>query len=136
MLCELVEEVGRVGSYVRISCNKSEILSQFSNIRSVTTCKTIWNGSLISLSFHQKISPGLEPISAEENTDDTEKFFTASYPCQVKTKVDILKVNGGVNAEVQTCGYTYVQYHDALDIIIIEVIVTMFCIGASSAQNI
>ena len=40
VLCEFVEEDGRVGGYVRRSCYKSAILRQFNNIRAVTTRKT------------------------------------------------------------------------------------------------
>ena len=47
-----------------------------------------------------------------------EKILTASYLCQVKTKVDILKAIGDDNAVLQTRGYKYAQVHYALDIII------------------
>ena len=73
VLCELVEEVGCVGSYVRRIFNKSEIICQFTNLRAVTTRKTRWTGSFMCLSHQLKISPGIEPIFAEENTDDMEK---------------------------------------------------------------
>ena len=121
LFCELVEEVSRVGISVRRSCKKSAIICQFTNIRAVTTCNTCWTGSLMCFSRHLKISPGLDPIAAEENTDDMEKIFTASYPCQVKTKLDMLKDIGDSNAVLHTRGYTYAQVHDALDILIEEV---------------
>ena len=50
-----------------------------------------------------------------------EKILTASYLCQVKTKVDILKAIGDDNAVLQTRGYKYAQVHYALDIIIKQV---------------
>ena len=121
VLCELVSEVGGVGSPGRIICKKSAILRQFTNIRDFTTCNTHWIGSLICISLQLKISPGLYPIDYEENTDDTEKIITASYLCQVKTKVDMLKDIGDANALIQTRGYTYAQVHDAIDILIKEV---------------
>ena len=67
---------------------------------------------------HLKISPGLEPISAEENTDDMEKIITASYFFHVKTKVGMLKAIGDANDVLLTRGYTYSQGRDALDILI------------------
>ena len=76
LLCELEEEVGRVGSYVIRICKKSAILFKFINIRSATSCNTRWTTSLMWLSRHLKISSGLEPISAEENTYDMEKILT------------------------------------------------------------
>ena len=87
VLCELVEEVGRIGTYVRISCNKSAILFQFNNSRSVTTCKTSWTGSLMCIIFRLKISPGLDPIASGKNSDGMDKILMASYLCQIKTKV-------------------------------------------------
>ena len=112
-LCELVEGVSRVGSSVRRSCKKSAIICQFTNIRAVTTCKTRWTESLMSLSRHLKISPGLAPIVAEENTDDMEKIITASYLYQVKTKVGMIKAIGDDNI--------YSQGRYALDLLIKEV---------------
>ena len=120
VICELVEEFGCNGSSVRIRCKKSALMRQFTNIRAVTTCKTFFTGSLICLSCHLKIYPGLEPISAEENTDDMEKILTASYLRQVKTKLDILKSIGDENTVIKTRGYTYSQGCDAHDLIIKE----------------
>ena len=65
VLCELVEEVGRIGSSVRKFCKKSEILRQSTNVISVTTFKTRWTGLLVCFSRHLKYSPGLEAIAAE-----------------------------------------------------------------------
>ena len=113
VLYKLVEEVGLVGSSIIISCKKSAILCQFTNIRAVTTCKTRWTESLMSLSRHLKISPGLAPIVAEENTDDMEKIITASYLYQVKTKVGMIKAIGDDNI--------YSQGRYALDLLIKEV---------------
>ena len=73
------------------------------------------------LSHQLKFSPGIEPISAEENTDDMEKILIASYLCQFKTKADMLKSIGNDNAVMHTRGYTYAQGLDALDILIGEV---------------
>ena len=75
VLFELVEEDGRVGSSVRRICKKSEILRQFTNLRSITTFNTSCTGSLMCLSFHLKIYPGLEPIADEENSDDIWRKF-------------------------------------------------------------
>ena len=73
------------------------------------------------LSHHLKISPGFEPIAAEENTDDMEKILTASYLCQVKTKVDMIKFIGDANSVLHTCRYKYSQGRDAIDLIIKQV---------------
>ena len=62
VLCELLEEVSRVLSYVRRSFNKSSILRQFTNIRSVTACNTSWIGSLICISLYLKFFQGLIPL--------------------------------------------------------------------------
>ena len=65
VLCEFVEEVGRIGSSIRRSCNKSAILLQFINLRAVTTCNTRWTESLMCRISHLGISPGLDPIAVE-----------------------------------------------------------------------
>ena len=68
-----------------------------------------------------KISPGLEPIDAEENTDDMEKILTASYLRQVKTKLDMLKAIGDANTLIQTHVYKYAQGRDVIYLLIREV---------------
>ena len=113
-----MEEVLHVGSYVRISCKKSAITRQFSNLRYVTTCQTSWTGSLMCISCHLNISMGLETIAAEENTDDMEKMLTASYLCQVKNKLDMLKSICGADDVLQTHPYIYGQGRDTLDLLI------------------
>ena len=50
-----------------------------------------------------------------------ERFLTASYLRQVKTKVDMLKDIGDANDVLQTRGYKYLQGRDALDLISKEV---------------
>ena len=137
-----MEEVGHVGSSVRRSCKKSEIIRQFINLRSITTCKTHWTGSIICLSHNLKFSPGLDPISAEGNADDMEKILMASYLCQVKTNVDTLKYIGDANAILQIFGYinmNKVVMHLiflSTRLEIIKAIATVISMSASSAQNI
>ena len=62
VLCELVEEDGCVGIYFIISCKKSAMLCQFTNVISVTAYNTCVTGSLMCLINHLKICLVLNPI--------------------------------------------------------------------------